>query len=242
MLIEVCAGSLEDCLMAQEAGADRIELNSALHLGGLTPSLATLKLAKERVKLPIICMVRPRGAGFCYSEAEKEVMRLDARLLLEAGADGLACGALTADGSLDVAFVAELIALAHRFRADFVFHRAIDVAQDIWQIAEQLINLGCDRILTSGQAATALEGVEILVQLQKRYGDQVAFCMGSGIAADNVRQLYEATGIGQVHASFKAWQEDPTSSGQAVDYSYGVPSAYDYVSKDKVLSLKEALR
>lgn len=241
MLIEVCAGSLEDCLTAQEAGADRIELNSALHLGGLTPSLATLKLAKERVKLPIICMVRPRGAGFCYSEVEKDVMRLDARLLLEAGADGLACGALTAQGLLDRPFIAELIAMAHRFGADFVFHRAIDVAKDPFDIAEQLIDLGCDRILTSGQAVTAPEGVARLAQLQIRYGRQIELCMGSGIAADNVQQLYEATGIGQVHASFKAWQEDPTSSGQAVDYSYGLPGAYDYVSKDKILALKEAL-
>ncbi|MGT2757531.1 copper homeostasis protein CutC [Streptococcus ovuberis] len=241
MLIEVCAGSLEDCLTAQVAGADRIELNSALHLGGLTPSLATLKLAKDQVKLPIVCMVRPRGAGFCYSELEKAVMRLDARLLLEAGADGLVCGALTADGQLDEAFIAELIALAHGFGADFVFHRAIDVAQDIRVIAERLIALGCDRILTSGQAAKAPEGVATLGQLQKRYGAQIDICMGSGITAENVRELYEETGIGQVHASFKAWQEDSTSSGQAVDYSYGPPCAYDHVSKGKILALKEAL-
>ncbi|WP_303975111.1 copper homeostasis protein CutC [Streptococcus merionis] len=241
MIIEVCAGSLSDCVAAQAAGADRIELNQALHLGGLTPSLATLKLAKAQVDLPIICMVRPRGAGFCYSKTEKEVMRLEAKLLLEAGADGLALGALTPDGQLDQPFVSEMIALAHSYGADFVFHRAFDVAVDVWEIAEQLIALDCDRILTSGQAATAPEGWEILAQLQTKYGQQMDFCMGAGINETNVRDLVEKTGIYQVHASFKTWQIDPTSSGHAVDYSYGQPNAYDSVSEEKVLNLKRAL-
>lgn len=241
MIIEVCAGSLEDCLTAQDAGADRIELNSALHLGGLTPSLATLRLAKQAVTLPIVCMVRPRAAGFCYSDREKAVMRLDAQLLLEAGADGLASGALTPDGQLDAAFTAELIALCQSHGAEFVFHRAFDVAKDPLDMAEQLIALGCDRILTSGQMATAREGRDLLRQLQARFGLQIAFCMGSGVSADNVVDLVRETGIDQVHASFKGWGQDPTSSGNGVDYSYAHPDHFDLVLADKVTALKEAL-
>ncbi|MDQ0222385.1 copper homeostasis protein CutC [Streptococcus moroccensis] len=241
MIIEVCAGSLEDCLTAQVAGADRIELNSALHLGGLTPSLATVRLAKQAVTLPLICMVRPRAAGFCYSDREKAVMRLDAQLLLEAGADGLASGALTPDGQLDTSFTAELIALCHSHGAEFVFHRAFDVVKDPFDMAEQLIALGCDRILTSGQMATAPEGRDLLRQLQARFGQQMAFCMGAGISADNVVDLIRETGIAQVHASFKGWALDPTSSGNGVDYSYAQPDHYDLVLADKVTALKKAL-
>ncbi|MGT2667332.1 copper homeostasis protein CutC [Streptococcus rifensis] len=241
MIIEVCAGSLEDCLTAQRAGADRIELNSALHLGGLTPSLATLQLAKAQVDLPLICMVRPRGAGFCYSEAEKAVMRLDVQLLLETGADGIAAGALTLDGQLDSPFIAELIALCHSQGSEFVFHRAFDVAKNPWDMAEQLIALGCDRILTSGQMVTAPEGRALLRQLQASFGQQIAFCMGAGISADNVVDLVRETGIDQVHASFKDWNQDPTSSGNGVDYSYAQPGGYDLVSLDKIKALKEAL-
>lgn len=241
MIIEVCAGSLEDCLTAQRAGVDRIELNQALHLGGLTPSLGLVSLAKTQVQLPIICMVRPRGAGFTYSDSDKAVIRQDARFLLEAGADGLAMGALTPTGDLDQEFIQEMIELTHGFGREFVFHRAFDVARDCRKIAEQLIQMGCDRILTSGQADKADQGITLLAELQKTYSQSIQFCIGSGVHAGNVRQLLNQTGINQVHASFKSWTSDPTTAGTGVDYSFAGSGLYDYVNEGKILELKKAL-
>lgn len=241
MIIEVCAGSLEDCLVAQRAGADRIELNQALHLGGLTPSLGLLRLAKAHVQLPIICMVRPRGAGFTYSEADKSVMRQDALLLLEEGADGLAMGALTETGDLDQIFIQEMIDLVHGFGREFVFHRAFDVARNYREIAEQLIQMGCDRILTSGQANKADQGLELLADLEKTYGQSIQFCIGSGVHAGNAQQLLTQTGMSQLHASFKSWASDPTTAGVGVDYSFAGPGLYDYVDEVKIIELKNIL-
>lgn len=241
VLVEVCAGSLSDCYIAQLAGANRIELNQGLHLGGLTPSLGTLRLAKSQVTLPIICMVRPRGAGFCYTDTEKAVMRLDAQLLLEAGADGLAMGSLTETGGLDVPFISEMIQLTHQMGKEFVFHRAFDVACDMKETAAQLIDLGCDRILTSGGGATALAGCSVLADLQAVYGQKIEFCMGAGVTAENVSQLVARTGIKQIHASFKTWQFDSTSARHGVDYSYAVPNAYDSVGQAQIKALLQTL-
>ena len=114
-LLEICCGSFEDVNIAWENGANRVELNSALYLGGLTPSLAHLICAKEQCDIPIVTMVRPRGGGFCYSEEEYQTMLLDARILLEHGADGIAFGFLHMDHTLDVARTEEMIALVHEY-------------------------------------------------------------------------------------------------------------------------------
>ena len=168
-IVEVCAGSIEDCLIAQKEGAHRIELNSALFLGGLTPSLGTLKTVIEKgVTLPIICMVRPRGAGFCYTQEEFESMMLDAKLLLEAGASGLAFGFLKEDKTIDWNRTKQMIALCQQFHAESVFHKAFDIVPDVYEAIEGLIQLGCTRILTGGQQAKIEEGIPLLKKLQEK--------------------------------------------------------------------------
>ena len=122
-VIEICCGSYEDALNAYNGGAKRIELNSALHLGGLTPSLATLQLTKQNTDLKVISMVRPRGAGFHYTEAEFEVMKKDAELLMENGSDGLAFGFLDADGHIDVKQTKVMIDIIKKYNGEVVFHR-----------------------------------------------------------------------------------------------------------------------
>ncbi len=204
--VEICCGSYEDVLAAQVGGADRVELNSALFLGGLTPSTATLIMAKEAVSLPIVCMVRPRGAGFCYNEHEKAVMFLEAKELLRHGADGIAFGFLNADRTIDEGATREMIELIHHFGKEAVFHRAFDCTVDMDQACRQLIALGCERILTSGQQATAEEGIEVLRYLQENYGGQIELLAGCGVNAGNASRIVAETGLSQVHSSAKSWE------------------------------------
>ena len=220
MLIEVCVESYYDCILAQKLGADRIELNSGLYLGGLTPSLANLILAKKNLDIPIITMVRPRGGDFIYSQYEKEVMIADGRILLENGADGLAFGGLTVDSHLDLGLAQAMIALCREFDADSVFHRAIDRCQNYSETIEQLINLGCQRILTSGQAERAQDGQDLLAKIINQYSHLIDICIGSGLGPDNVVQLVKSTKTKEIHGSFSEWVESQSRSSSSVNFSY----------------------
>ena len=238
--VEVCAGSVSDCLAAQKGNADRIELNNAVHMGGLTPSLATLIQAKKKINLPIITMVRPRGGGFCYNEIERETMFSDAKLLLENGADGLAFGFLTQDNKIDKENTEAFSNLCHAYGAEAVFHRAFDQTPDPFEAIETLIEVKVDRVLTSGQKGKAEEATALLYELNKRYQDKIEFCLGSGINENNVLEIVEETGVKQVHASFKTWQKDPTTSSEYVDYRYSDQGDYevsDYEKVQKVVTL-----
>ncbi|QTU82563.1 copper homeostasis protein CutC [Carnobacteriaceae bacterium zg-C25] len=241
MLVEVCAGSLKDCIIAQQNGAHRIELNSALFLGGLTPSISTLVLAKRHVTIPIICMVRPRGAGFCYDDYDKDVMFADAQLLLENGADGIAFGFLKADKTIDVDATRKMIDLIHRYKKQAVFHRAFDCVENPYFAIETLIDLQCDRLLTSGLQESAIKGRVLLKKLQDKYGANIELCMGAGVNAENIQRLKQDTGIRQCHASFKHWIEDDTTSGKNVSYRYSADDAFDGVSAKKLKTLIEIL-
>ena len=242
-IIEVCAGSYEDCLSAAAGGADRVELNAALSVGGLTPGTATLRRVKQDTALKVICMVRPRAAGFCYTEKEKEVMFGEAKLLLKCGADGLAFGFLREDKSIDRESTKRMIDLIHGKKKEAVFHRAFDVCGDAHTAMELLISLGADRVLTSGRQAKAEEGKELLRELQEIYGSRIELLAGSGINDTNARELMEYTGIRQVHSSCKDYREDPTTAGRNVSYAYlSAPHerCYDVVSAEKVRKLTEA--
>ena len=137
-LVEICCGSYEDALNAYKGKAKRIELNSALYLGGLTPSLASLKLTKKNTNLKVITMVRPRGAGFYYNDIEFEVMKEDARCLLENGADGIAFGCLNEDGTIHEKQTKEMIDIIKEYQGEVVFHRAFDCVKDPYVSIELL--------------------------------------------------------------------------------------------------------
>lgn len=173
IILEVCCGSYEDAKEAAAGGADRIELNSALYLGGLTPSMGSVYRVKETLKIPVVAMVRPRGGGFCYSKEEYETMLRDARLMLEQGVDGIAFGFLLEDRKVDEERTKNLIELIHFYHAEAVFHRAIDCTPDIMAAAGTLISLGTDRILTSGGRKSAIDGQETIACLQSEYGGQL---------------------------------------------------------------------
>lgn len=245
LIFEVCAGSYQDCLAAEKGGADRVELNSALSVGGLTPSLVSLVRAKRETALPIVCMVRPRAGGFCYDETEAQLMLEEAELLLEHRADGIAFGFLKPDRTVDVEKTKRMVELIHRIGGEAVFHRAFDVTPDPVKAIEALIDCGVDRLLTSGQQAKAPEGVALIAELQSKYGSQIGLLAGSGVNDGNVRKLIEKTGIRQVHSSCKAYHTDLTTKSSNVSYAY-LPEPhqmdYDCVDVERVSALAAQIR
>lgn len=245
-IVEICCGSYYDALQARKGGAKRIELNSALMLGGLTPGTATLRLVKQNIPdLKVITMVRPRGAGFCYADEEFLVMERECQELLEAGADGIAFGCLRANGCLDREKNKRLLSLIKEYNKEAVFHRAFDVVTNPFEVIEELIRMGVDRVLTSGLQAKAVEGATLIKQLQERYGTQIQILAGSGVNASNARSLMEETGIWQVHSSCKDWVMDPTTKANGVSYSMASKEQemmYDIVSYELVKQLVESVQ
>lgn len=245
VLAEICCGSYYDAKQAALGGAKRIELNGALMLGGLTPTAATVYMVKQEFDLKVIAMVRPRGAGFCYLDEEFAVMERECREVLMAGADGVAFGCLKADGSLDVERNQRLVDLIKCVGKEAVFHRAFDCTADPFQAAEQLIGLGVDRLLTSGQKPKAMEGRDLIRSLQERFGENIEILAGSGVNAGNARELAEYTGISQVHSSCKTWIQDATTVKNGVSYSIAggdLAMCYDAVSRELVKELVDSLR
>ena len=243
-VIEICAGSYQDCITAYKGGAQRVELNSALSVGGLTPSIATLKRVKKETFLKVICMVRIRAAGFCYDKEDIELMLEQAKLLLENGADGIAFGFLNEDGTIYEKATRQMINLIHSYHKEAVFHRAFDITKDPYQAIETLINLKCDRILTSGQKSKAMQGMELIKDLQEKYGQQIEILAGSGMNHKNIQEMKNYTKIKQVHSSCKGYRIDPTTSNDSVSYSYiDNTNQYDVVDFDLVEKLvKEDLK
>ena len=242
-MIEICCGSYEDALAASRGGAERIELNCALALGGLTPSVGCLRLVKKNTALKVISMVRPRGAGFCYTETEAEQMFEDARALLENGSDGLAFGFLTEDGEIDAERTGEMIRLIHSYDGrEAVFHRAFDCTSNPRKAMRKLIELGADRVLTSGLRDKAEQGKELLRELNEEFGSEIEILAGSGVNASNARHIMEETGVVQVHSSCRCWVKDPTTRGEKVSYGFGAEpngEAYDGVKEEFVRMLVE---
>ena len=243
-IVEICCGSYEDALAAYGGGAQRIELNSALYLGGLTPSLGSLILTKKYTNLKVIAMVRPRGAGFCYTESEFEMMKMDAELLMKNGADGIAFGCLDENSNIDMDKTTEMIRIINKYQGEVVFHRAFDCIRDPHKAIKVLIELGVDRILTSGLQEKAMDGINLIAELQENYGKEIEILAGSGINISNVKEIMSKTGITQVHSSCKDWKEDVTTSGEYVSFSYGVGSKkelYDVVSRELVKQMVDVL-
>ena len=203
--IEVCVGSLEDAKTAEMAGADRIELNSALSLDGITPSAGLLKLVSSQVRIPIITMARPRSGDFCYTESEWETLLADAIWSLENGADGIAFGCLDVDRNIDVERCKEMRRIARSH--ELVFHKAFDETPD-WSLAlDQLIDAGINRVMTSGHAPTAQEGIPEIAQLFERAAGRIELLPAGKVSSLNAVQIVKETGVDQLHGSFSSGQE-----------------------------------
>jgi copper homeostasis protein len=200
--VEVCVDSVEGAVAAQDGGAVRVELCDNLIEGGTTPSAGTIALARRHIDIGLNVIIRPRGGDFCYSSMEYEVMRYDVVEAKRLGADGVVVGILTPDGDVDIDRVRGLIELARPLSV--TFHRAFDVCRDPFGALETLIDLGVDRVLTSGQEKTVLEGVDLIAELVRRAGDRIIVMPGGGINERNVGKIIAQTDVKEIHVSARA--------------------------------------
>ncbi|OOG62256.1 copper homeostasis protein CutC [Rhodanobacter sp. B04] len=201
MLLEIAANSVASALAAQDGGAGRVELCTALELGGLTPSHAQIALARERLHIPLYVLVRPRAGDFLYSDIECETMLRDIEACVALGCDGVVLGALDAEGRVDAARCRTLIAAAGKLGV--TFHRAFDLSRDPAQALEAIVALGCERVLTSGAQASAAEGAALIRDLVVQANGRVVVMPGAGITTQNIVALATATGAREFHASAK---------------------------------------
>jgi copper homeostasis protein len=207
VLLEICAGSVTSCLAAQEGGADRVEFCDNLLEGGTTPSHGAISSAREKLQIGLNVIIRPRGGDFLYSEIEYEVMKRDILVCKQLGVDGVVIGLLTADGAVDVLRTGHLVELAAPMPV--TFHRAFDVAREPFKALEDIIATGCNRLLTSGQEASALEGAELIGKLREVAGKRLTIMPGAGVRLNNIARLVVETGCIEYHTSGRA----PFASG-----------------------------
>ena len=237
---EICANSVESCLAAQEGGADRVELCAGIPEGGTTPSYGEIKLARKlltKTKLHVI--IRPRGGDFLYTPLELERMEEDIRICRELGVDGVVFGCLTEEGEIDREANRRLVELARPMSV--TFHRAFDRTADPMKALEDIISLGCNRILTSGQQPKAIDGISLLAQLEKKLKEYplppIQLLAGSGVNEENIRQIFDATGIHEYHFSarvnvvskMKHYNHEVYMGAKGADESYSLVTSAEKV-------------
>ena len=198
MIIEVCAESYEYALKAEKAGANRIELCKDLHLDGLTPGYESAKRIIDSLNIPVFILIRPREGDFIYSNEEFELMKRDIIKFKEMGCKGIVSGVLNNDNSIDIKRTKDLIELSRPL--EFTFHRAFDIVSDPLKEIENLIRLGVDRILTSGQKNKAIEGLNLLEKLNNISKKRIVIMPGSGISNTNFKKF---NSFNEIHGSFK---------------------------------------
>lgn len=228
ILFEAIVSSPDDARAAAAGGVDRFELCSAMALGGLTPSLGTLTAVKAASTVPVMCMIRPRECGMAYTPGEITVMEHDAALALEAGADGLVFGFLTPDGDVDVPECRAFLRHCSRIAPgrQWVFHRAFDVVRDPETALEQLIDLGVTRVLTSGQAANAVDGLDLIRRMVEQADGRIEVLPGGGISLENVERVVRETGVDQVHLWLAEAKRDLSASGNpAIRFGVAAPDS-----------------
>lgn len=197
--LEVIGFTIESCILAQAAGAHRIELCDNPGEGGTTPSYGFIQAARKQLHIELYPIIRPRGGDFFYTDAEFEVMKADVQVCKDLGCDGVVIGILKADGSVDQERCKELVTLAYPMGV--TFHRAFDRVNDAATALEDVIETGCERILTSGLLPNALDGAETLAALIKQANDRIIIMPGSGVRADNIIELAQKTGAVEFHTS-----------------------------------------
>ena len=197
--IEICANSVASCLQAQKGGAYRVELCAGIPEGGTTPSYGETAVARQLLDIKLNIIIRPRGGDFLYSEVEHQAMLHDIEMAKKLGVDGVVIGCLKANGTIDMERNKELIDAAKGMNV--TFHRAFDMCKDPFESLEQIISLGCDRVLTSGQQPTAIEGVSLLAELVAKANGRIIIMPGSGVNEDNIATIAAETKATEFHFS-----------------------------------------
>lgn len=201
-IFEVCANSIESCIAAQAAGAQRIQLCQALPEGGTTPSYGFVKLASQLLTdVSLHVMVRPRAGDFCYTEYDLLQMEMDIGICRELGIDGVAIGCLNRHGHIDKAAMQRLMPKCEGMQV--TFHRAFDVCCDPFEALEDLVELGVERVITSGQEDNALKGADLIARLEQKSKGRIAIMAGAGITADNICEIARKSKVKEYHFSGK---------------------------------------
>lgn len=206
-LIEIATSDFVTTRSAVEGGADRIELCANLAEGGVTPSPGTIRQCRRVFSVSLYPIIRPRGGDFLYTEDEFNIMLQDTALCRQLGCDGIVTGLLLADGGIDIKRTAALVEKAYPLGV--TFHRAFDRCRDPFEALEQLVAIGCERILTSGQQPAAAEGVELIAALNKAAGHRIIIMPGSGVRKENIQWLAQQTGCTEFHSSLRGKEKSP---------------------------------
>jgi copper homeostasis protein len=204
IILEICTDSAVNALIAQSAGAARIELCTNLAEGGVTPSPAQITAARQQLHIKLYVLIRPRGGDFLYNDMEFEMIKSDIHYCGKAGCDGIVTGILRSDGSVDKERNRIVIDIAHQYGMGVTFHRAFDRCADLFRSLEDIIELGCERILTSGGCNTAIEGADIIQKLTEQANGRIAIMAGAGITPENAAALVYKTKITELHGTFRS--------------------------------------
>ncbi|WP_308655022.1 copper homeostasis protein CutC [uncultured Anaerococcus sp.] len=201
MKLEMCIDSYESFLNAKVAGADRVEICSALDLDGISPSVGLVSKVSKEKNIEKFVMIRPRPYDFSYNNEEFETMKEEIKIYKDFDIDGFVFGILLKDGRIDLEKTKELVELARP--KEVTFHRAFDYSKDGEEVIEDLIEIGIKRILTSGKRATAIEGIDLLARINLKYKDKIEIMAGSGVNYSNIEEIYRKSGIENFHMSAK---------------------------------------
>ena len=238
-IIEIATTDFETTRAAVEGGADRIELCANLAEGGTTPSYGTIKKCCDEFDLQLYPIIRPRGGDFLYTTEEFDIMMHDVKLCKQLGCDGVVLGLLAADGCVDVTRTSLLVSTAYPMGV--TFHRAFDRCKDPFEALEQLIEIGCERVLTSGQQSAAPDGVELIAKLNQTADHRIIIMPGSGVRKDNIKMLAEKTACMEFHSSLRGKQRSkmefihPAFADSTESYSNNA------ISPDEVRALRNSL-
>lgn len=224
-ILEVCAGDIDSVYAAAEGGAARVELCSALGEGGVTPSIGFIREARKVPELGLNVLIRPRGGDFVYTPEEVDCMVSDIEECRKAGADAVVIGALTPEGDIDMAACRRMMEAAGEMSV--TFHRAFDMCRDAHKGLEDIISLGCDRVLTSGQAPSAAQGVGMLAELHRQAAGRIVIMAGAGVNASNASMILRDGHADELHASARGKVESK-STNRREDVKMGTPDSDEY--------------
>lgn len=233
MLLEICAASPGSALQAQAGGANRIELCTALPVGGLTPSHGCMEWVRKQLQIDVFVLIRPREGDFCYSDFEIECMKSDIRFCREIGMNGVVIGVLHPDESIHMERMAELIALARPM--EVTCHRAFDFVKKPDETLEQLIELGVDRLLTSGQHPSVVQGADLVADLIRQSNGRIKVMPGCGINPSNIAALARKTGATEFHLTAGRYMESAIKDRSPLSLNAPGLREYDFYETDAAI-------
>lgn len=236
MILEIAVFNIQSAIVAANAGADRIELCENSADGGTTPSFGTLKIVREKISIPVFPIIRARGGDFFYTDDEFAVMKKDVALCKDLGFEGIVTGLLKKDATVDIEKTKHLVDLAYPM--EITFYRAFDRTKNALQSLEDIIECGCQRILTSGQVPNAFDGKDLIKQLIEQADDRIIIMPGSGVRSNNIKELAEYTGAIELHSSAR---KNINTEMEFVNENMQENLENIYVDEDEIQKMKKKI-